>query len=129
MSPLIPCARGRKYSISAPKNLDIYVDDLPKRMAQLAEQGMVFRNEKDSEAVSLDGVHFRKIHLAGHYNINIAFLEVIGGEEHIPAKLICGVGASVCIVQDPAAENASVRRFRACLSFIIISEMGLRSKR
>ena len=37
-----------------PKNLDIYVDDLPRRMAQLAEQGVIFRNKHYSEAVSPD---------------------------------------------------------------------------
>ncbi|MBQ87058.1 MAG: hypothetical protein CMQ16_11720 [Gammaproteobacteria bacterium] len=57
-----------------PKNLDIYVDDLPVRMAQLTEQGVVFRNEHYSEAVSPDGVHFREIHLAGHDDINIVLL-------------------------------------------------------
>ena len=57
-----------------PKNLDIYVDDLPVRMAQLTEQGVVFRNEHYSEAVSPDGVHFREIHLAGHDDINLVLI-------------------------------------------------------
>ena len=43
-------------------------------MAQLTEQGVVFRNEHYSEAVSPDGVHFREIHLAGHDDINIVLL-------------------------------------------------------
>jgi catechol 2,3-dioxygenase-like lactoylglutathione lyase family enzyme len=67
-----------------PKNLDIYVDDLPVRMAQLTDQGVVFRNEHYSEAVSPDGVHFREIHLAGHDDINIVFLQVIGSDTPIP---------------------------------------------
>ena len=47
-------------------------------MAQLTKQGVVFRNEHYSEAVSPDGVHFREIHLAGHDDINIVLLQVIG---------------------------------------------------
>ncbi len=88
-----------------PKNLDIYVDDLPARMAQLVEQGVVFRNERYSEAVSPDGVHFREIHLAGHDDINIVLLQVIGSDTPIPNSGFYGVGPLVCIVRDPVAEK------------------------
>ena len=88
-----------------PKNLDIYVDDLPARMAQLAEQGVVFRNEHYSEAVSPDGVHFRETHLAGHDHINIVLLQVIGSDTPIPKSGFYGVGPLVCIVRDPAVEK------------------------
>ncbi len=88
-----------------PKNLDIYVDDLPVRMVQLTEQGVVFRNEQYSEAVSPDGVHFREIHLAGHDDINIVLLQVIGSGTPIPNSGFYGVGPLVCIVRDPAAEK------------------------
>lgn len=88
-----------------PKNLDIYVDDLPVRMAQLAEQGVVFRNEHYSEAVSPDGVHFREIHLAGHDDINIVLLQVIGSDTPIPDSGFYGFGPLVCIVRDPAEEK------------------------
>jgi len=88
-----------------PKNLDIYVDDLPVRMAQLTEQGVVFRNEHYSEAVSPDGVHFREIHLAGHDDINIVLLQVIGSDSPIPDSGFYGVGPLVCVVRDPAEEK------------------------
>ena len=35
-----------------PKNLDIYVDDLPLRMAELTARGVRFRNEQYSEALT-----------------------------------------------------------------------------
>ena len=88
-----------------PKNLDIYVDDLPKRMAELADQGVVFRNEHYSEAVSPDGVHFREIHLAGHDDINIVLLQVIGSDTRFPDSGFYGVGPLVCIVRNPEAEK------------------------
>ena len=88
-----------------PKNLDIYVDDLPARMAQLVDQGVVFRNEHYSEAVSPDGVHFREIHLAGHDDINIVLLQVIGSDTPIPPTGFSGVGPLVCIVREPKEEK------------------------
>jgi catechol 2,3-dioxygenase-like lactoylglutathione lyase family enzyme len=88
-----------------PKNLDIYVDDLPRRMAQLAEQGVIFRNKHYSEAVSPDGVHFREIHLAGHDDINLVLLQILGSETPFPATGFYGVGPLVCIVRDPAPER------------------------
>ena len=88
-----------------PKNLDIYVDDLPVRMAQLTEQGVVFRNEHYSEAVSPDGVHFREIHLAGHDDVNIVLLQVIGSDTPIPDSGFYGIGSLVCIVRNPAEEK------------------------
>ena len=88
-----------------PKNLDIYVDDLPVRMAQLTQQGVVFRNEHYSEAVSPDGVHFREIHLAGHDDINIVLLQVIGSDTLIPPTGFSGVGPLVCIVREPTEEK------------------------
>jgi catechol 2,3-dioxygenase-like lactoylglutathione lyase family enzyme len=88
-----------------PKNLDIYVDDLPARMAQLVDQGVVFRNEHYSEAVSPDGVHFREIHLAGHDDINIVLLQVIGSDTPIPPTGFSGVGPLVCIVREPTEEK------------------------
>ena len=88
-----------------PKNLDIYVDDLPMRMAQLTEQGVVFRNEHYSEAVSPDGVHFREIHLAGHDDVNVVLLQVIGSDTPIPESGFYGVGPLVCIVREPTEEK------------------------
>ncbi len=88
-----------------PKNLDIYVDDLPRRMGELTKQGVLFRNEQYSEAVSPDGVHFREIHLAGHDDINLVLLQILGSETPFPATGFYGVGPLVCIVRDPAPEK------------------------
>ena len=92
-----------------PKNLDIYVDDLPLRMAELTARGVRFRNEQYSEAVSPDGVHFREIHLAGHDDINIVLLQIMGGDALPTSSGFYGVGPLVCIVNDPAAEKAFYR--------------------
>ena len=92
-----------------PKNLDIYVDDLPLRMAELTARGVRFRNEQYSEAVSPDGVHFREIHLAGHDDINIVLLQIMGDGALPTESGFYGVGPLVCIVEDSAAEKAFYR--------------------
>ena len=92
-----------------PKNLDVYVDDLPRRMAELAARGVRFRNDQYSEAVSPDGVHFREIHLAGHDDINIVLLQIMGGDALPTSSGFHGVGPLVCIVNDPAVEKAFYR--------------------
>ncbi len=92
-----------------PKNLDIYVDDLPLRMGELAARGVRFRNEHYSEAVSPDGVHFREIHLAGHDDMNIVLLQIMGDGALPTDSGFYGVGPLVCIVEDPAAEKAFYR--------------------
>ena len=74
-------------------------------MAQLVDQGVVFRNEHYSEAVSPDGVHFREIHLAGHDDINIVLLQVIDSDTLIPPTGFSGVGPLVCIVREPKEEK------------------------
>jgi len=92
-----------------PKNLDIYVDDLPLRMAELTARGVRFRNKQYSEAVSPDGVHFREIHLAGHDDINIVLLQIMGDGALPTESGFYGVGPLVCIVEDSAAEKAFYR--------------------
>ena len=92
-----------------PKNLDIYVDDLPLRMAELTARGVRFRNKQYSEAVSPDGVHFREIHLAGHDDINIVLLQIMGDGALPTESGFYGVGPLVCIVEDSAAEKVFYR--------------------
>ena len=89
------------------QNLAIYFDDLPKRMVELAEQGVVFRNERYSEAVSPDGVRLREIHLPGHDDINNVLLPAIGNAP-IRNSGFFGVGPLVCIIRDPAAEKRCI---------------------
>ena len=92
-----------------PKNLDIYVDDLPLRMAELEAKGIRFRNQRYSEAVSPDGVHFREIHLAGHDDLNIVLLQIMGSDALPTESGFYGVGPLVCIVDNPVAEKAFYR--------------------
>jgi len=88
-----------------PKNLDIYVDDMSRRMSDLRAAGMRFRNPDFTEAVSPDGVRFREIHLAGHDEINFVLLQLLDHPPPVDANGFSGIGPLVTIVRDTAAER------------------------
>lgn len=92
-----------------PKNLDIYVDDLPRRMRELKSRGAVFRNADYSEAESPDGVRFREIHLPAHDDLNIVLLQILGSVERFPESGFRGIGPLISIVRDQQAERQFYR--------------------
>ncbi|MDJ0709225.1 MAG: hypothetical protein QNJ14_02490 [Woeseiaceae bacterium] len=91
-----------------PKNLDIYVDDLPRRFAELNAAGRTFRTESFSEVTAPDGTVFREIHMPSHDAINIVLLEVIGKQRPFTEKGFGGVGPLIYIVPDAPTEKAFV---------------------
>jgi len=104
-SPGAPVRGGSEVYDLVPKNLDIYVDDLPRRWAELVEKGFVFRTQKYSEIVSPDGTQFREIHLPVHDDINVVLLEVVGTERPFTDRGFAGVGPLIFIVPDAAFEK------------------------
>jgi catechol 2,3-dioxygenase-like lactoylglutathione lyase family enzyme len=102
-----PSIRGNAQAFDqCPKNLDIYVSDMPARMAELKAAGLQFRNEKYSEITAPDGTVFREIHLPAHDDINIVLLEIIGKELPFTEQGYAGVGPLIAIVADATAERA-----------------------
>jgi len=89
-----------------PKNLDIYVRDMPVRIDELKQAGMTFRNETFSEVTAPDGTRFREIHLPAHDAINIVLLEVLGKEMAFTPQGYAGVGPVITIVDDALSERA-----------------------
>lgn len=87
-----------------PKNLDVYVDDLPARLPALRAAGLRFRNDAPSEVTAPNGVRFREIHLQGHDDINIVLLQLLDEPMHFSPRGFAGVGALVTIVRDPRSE-------------------------
>ena len=92
-----------------PKNLDIYVRDMPSRVLELKNSGHTFRNDNYSEVTAPDGTVFREIHLPGHDAINIVLLEVIGLELPFTPEGYAGIGPLITIVADAGAERAFYR--------------------
>ena len=93
-----------------PKNLDIYVTDMPARIAELKAAGMHFKNDQYSEITAPDGTVFREIHMPAHDDINIVLLEIMGRDLVFTAKGYAAVGPLIAIVADAAGERGPYRR-------------------
>jgi catechol 2,3-dioxygenase-like lactoylglutathione lyase family enzyme len=89
-----------------PKNLDIYVQDMPSRVDALRKAGYRFRNEHYSEVTAPDGTQFREIHLPSHDGINVVLLEILGLTMPFNPVGFSGVGPLITIVNDAASERA-----------------------
>lgn len=104
--PALPVRHGAQVYDLVPKNLDIYVDDMPRRFAELRADGRQFRTDSFSEVTAPDGTAFREIHLPSHDDINVVLLEVIGKPRPFTARGFAGVGPLIFIVPDAPAEKA-----------------------
>ena len=104
--PALPVRHGAKVYDLVPKNLDVYVDDMPKRFAELRANGREFRTDSFSEVTAPDGTAFREIHMPSHDDINVVLLEVIGKPRPFTAQGFAGVGPLIFIVPDAPAEKA-----------------------
>ena len=93
-----------------PKNLDVYVDDMPARLAELSERGRTFRNDTFSEVTAPSGITFREMHMPGHDEINVVLLEILGGAEPLRRDGIAGVGPLILIVGDATKERSFFER-------------------
>ena len=89
----------------APKNLDIYVDNLPKKFEELKRLGFSFRAESYSEVTAEDGTRFREIHLDGHDSVNIVLLEILGEIKHGSENPSTGIGLAILTVPDIKLER------------------------
>lgn len=104
--PGLPVRHGAKVYDLVPKNLDVYVDDMPKRFAELRADGREFRTDSFSEVTAPDGTAFREIHMPSHDDINVVLLEVIGKPRPFTGRGFAGVGPLIFIVPDAPAEKA-----------------------
>ncbi len=109
VDPDPPVRAGARVFDSVPKNLDVYVTDMPARLEALAAGGRGFRNERYSEMTAPNGVTFREMHMRGHDRINVVLLEILGGDMTVPGGEFAGVGPLILIVDDAAAEKAFYR--------------------
>jgi catechol 2,3-dioxygenase-like lactoylglutathione lyase family enzyme len=88
-----------------PKNLDVYVHDLPARMLAMQKRGFVFKNERHSEVVTPGGVRFRESHLPAHDHINVVLLELFGESLDYSPQGFAAVGLLISIVPDVQREK------------------------
>jgi catechol 2,3-dioxygenase-like lactoylglutathione lyase family enzyme len=89
-----------------PKNLDIYVSDLPRRHQELLKAGHRFRTESYSEITAPNGIRFREIHMPSHDRINVVLLELLGEELPFSEQGFSAVGPLITIVDDAEKEKS-----------------------
>ena len=106
--PDAPVREGADVFDLVPKNLDIYVDDMPRRVEELKSSGRTFRTATFSEVTAPDGTAFREIHMPSHDAINIVLLEVIGKQRPFTANGFGGIGPLIYIVPDAPTEKRFV---------------------
>jgi len=88
-----------------PKNLDVYADNLPQKMQDLAARGCQFRNPVHSEVTVSDGTRFREAHMPTHDDINVVLLEVMGWDLPYSENGFAAVGLLITIVPDAEREK------------------------
>lgn len=107
--PEPPVRRGAQVFDSLPKNLGIYVTDMPARLAELAAAGRSFNNATFSEVTAPNGIRLLEMPMQGHDQINIVLLEILGGDSPSPDGDFAGVGPLTVIVDNAAAEKSFYR--------------------
>ncbi len=92
-----------------PKNLDVYVRDMPACHARLRKLGYRFRNDRWSDVTAPDGQRFREIHLPAHDDVNVVLLELVGADIRCSSAGFAAVGPLIAVVPDEAREGDFVR--------------------
>ncbi len=108
-NPAPPVREGAQVFDLCPKNLDVYVKDMPARIAELRAAGFSFRNEHFSEAVAPDGTAFREMHMPSHDAINVVLLEVLGKTKPLSDRGYGSIGPLIYIVPDADIEKTFLR--------------------
>lgn len=104
-NPDEPVRKESKPYDLTPKNLDIYTDDLVKKLEHMLAKGYRFRTQEAHLIEAPDGTAFREVHMFGHDDINVVLLEVVGKQKPFNSKGVAAVGPLVLIVPDVSAES------------------------
>ena len=105
VEPDQPVRAGAQVFDSLPKNLDVYVVDMPARIEELKRAGRRFRNEAYSEVTAPSGVTFREIHMPVHDDINVVLLEIVGDDATVTNGGFAGIGPLIIVVDSAREER------------------------
>lgn len=119
IDPDPPVRKGAEVYDRLPKNLDVFVEDLPARFAELKAQGAQFRTDTYSEVRTPSGSMFREIHMHGHDATNIVFVETGNGDRAYSGNGYSAVTQLINIVGSAEEEQAF---------FVDVMGMALRSQ-
>lgn len=100
-----PVRAGAAPVDRVPKNLNVYVADMPLQYAALQSAGAALRGTW-VEMPAGNGTRFREVQMAAHDAINISLIEVIGADDRpFSAGGFAAVGPVVFVVPDAPAET------------------------
>ncbi len=89
-----------------PKNLDLFVKDMPQQFEELAAAGAHFRTETYSDVTTPSGSRFMEIHMHGHDKTNLVLVDTPGSlRDHYTDKGFSGVVQLITIVPDAQQEE------------------------
>lgn len=112
--PEPPVRQGAEVFDLLPKNLDVFVQDLPRRFEELRTAGADFRTDSYSEVETPSGSMFREIHMHGHDATNIVFVETSGAQDLLyTRKGYSGIRQLITIVPDADEEERFFTRVMA----------------
>jgi len=100
-----PVRKNAKPYDLTPKSLDVYTNDLVKKLKQLSSRGYTFRSQEAHLIDAPDGTAFREAHMFAHDDINVVLLELVGKKKPFTEKGVAAVGPLVLIVPDVAIES------------------------
>ncbi len=103
-NPDEPVRKGAEVFDCCPKNLDIFVDDLPQKFAHFSKKGWQFRSDNFSEVKTDSGIVFREIHIPSHDDINIVLLQIVGESRVYNPRGFAGIGPAISVVPDAQLE-------------------------
>jgi len=124
--PESPVRLGSNAFDACPKNLDVYVEDMPAQIELLRSQGWRFKSETYSEIATPDGTTVREMHLPVHDNINVVLLQVLEQPMSFSSRGFCGVGPLVTTVMD---EDAEIQFYDSVLGLQLLHQSTLNGGR
>ncbi len=119
VNPDSPVRQGANNFDLVPKNLDVYVHDLPAKVQGLKTKGYKFRTPEHTELTAPDGTRFREIHWPIHDHINLVLLEIVDKPMPFNRAGFCGVGPLVITSRDAVAE---AEFFKSMFGLDLLSE-------
>lgn len=105
VDPDPPVREGAQACDLCLKNLDVYTDDMPRRLAELRQRGRQFASDDYGEVTAPNGISFREIHMPSHDRINVVLLQLLGQTLPVSSRGFSGIGLLIAIVPDAEAEK------------------------
>jgi len=105
-NPDPPVREGADVFDLVPKNLDVFVENMPVQFKDLTAAGASFRTDTYSDVTTPSGTRFMEIHMHGHDKTNLVLVDTPNSKRpHYTAKGFSGVVQLITIAPDAEQEE------------------------